>query len=206
MSTDVTRYLPESEIRPSAEPGLQPSPAPSFVTAEEKLAFIRSEPVPQPEGCVAPEGGWKSMGHLGLFAASAYQAAHADTVIGNGQTFVDHDGTQIALITITKDADEEAVSQAISEMYPDAFCVRRSQLTREDLDRVEDDPVLNDSTTVLSSDLWIPDQGPSDDPVPVFTATTRVLTEELVERAAQYPAGLVELVPWFEPVVDVSGR
>lgn len=200
VSTDPTRYLPASQATPTPTP----TPGPSFATDEEKLAYARSEPVPQSEGCTPPSSGWASMAGVGLAPADAYQDAHPELVLGNSQTFVDHDGTQIALIAIAKDADAYAVSEDFDRMYPGAFCIRRSDYTLSDLERVEADPVLNDPDTVLRASLWTPFNVAADDPDPIFRAFVTVLTDEIVERAAEYPAGLVRVDPWFEPVVDLA--
>lgn len=192
VSTDEERYAPFVE-KPV------PDPAPSFATGEEKDVYVSAQPVPQPEGCTAPAGGWRSMAGIGPAAAAAYQALHPDVLLGNGQAYVDH-STQIALLTVAADADPAQVVADLSSTYPDALCVRQSGLTAEHLRRVAADAVLTSSETVLSSGLHRPTGTFSDDPEPVFTVFATVLTEALAERASEYPDGLVELVPWFEPV------
>ncbi|MWV50191.1 hypothetical protein GRS96_13025 [Rathayibacter sp. VKM Ac-2803] len=191
-SLDYERYAPSTSTP-------TPDPAPSFATDEEKLAYMSAQPFPQPAGCTAPAGGWKSMSALGTGAAAEYQRAHPDVLLGNGQTFV-ADDTAIVLLAVAADADPEQVAADLAGAFPDALCVRQSALTAADLREVEDDPAFAPSDTVLSSGLWQPTDGFSDDPEPVFTVLTTVLTDELVDRAAEYPDGLVDLVPWFEPV------
>ncbi|WKK71525.1 hypothetical protein Q0F99_19615 [Rathayibacter oskolensis] len=139
------------------------------------------------------------MSALGTGAAAEYQRAHPDVLLGNGQTFVDDD-TAIVLLAVAADADPEQVAADLAGAFPDALCVRQSAFTAADLREVESDPVFAPSGTVLDSGLRQPTDGFSDDPEPVFTVFPTVLTDELVQRAAAYPDGLVELVPWFEPV------
>lgn len=196
VSTDLQRYAPEGSTTPTP----QPSPAPSFATDEEKLAYARSQPLPQPEGCTAPESGWGTMSGVGLFDADAYQSAHPDAVLGNAQSYVDYDN-QIAIIAVAADADPQKVRDDLSASYPNALCVIRSALTTADLDRVQADPVLNGAESVLSAGLWVPRQS-WDDPNPRFTSYVTVLTSDVADAAARYPAGLVTIVPWFGPVVD----
>ncbi|QHC63210.1 hypothetical protein GSU69_11285 [Rathayibacter festucae] len=197
VSADGERYVPVGSSTPTAVP----TPAPSFATDEEKIAYSDAQPVPQPEGCTAPAGGWRSMAALGLHEAAAYQQAHPRTVLGNAQTFVDH-STQIALLSVAADADPAIVAADLATAYPGALCVLQTDITADDLDRVQVDPVLAAAETVLSSSLWQPSETSGDDPDPVFTVRTTVLTDEAIERAAEYPDGLVELQAWFEPVVD----
>ncbi|KQQ00722.1 MULTISPECIES: hypothetical protein [unclassified Rathayibacter] len=195
-SLDYELYAPTSTTS-------APDPVPSFATGEEKDAYVSAQPFPQPAGCTAPAGGWSSMSTLGTGAAAEYQRAHPDVLLGNGQTFVDND-TAIVLLAVAADADPEQVAADLAGAYPGALCVRQSALTATDLREVEEDPVFAPSDTVLSSSLWQPTDGFSDDPEPVFTVLTTVLTDALVERAAEHPDGLVRLVPWFEPVTARS--
>lgn len=197
VSTDQERYVLES----AATPTPQPTTPPSFDAAEEKDAYIRSEPVPQPEGCAAPTGGWTSMAAIGLTDAEHYHEAHPDQVLGTAQTYVDHDNTIIAIVAAAADADAAAIAADLAPSYPDSLCVVSSPFTAADLQRVQTDPILNESDTVLDAGLWIARQG-WDDPEPRFTSTVTVLSPELLDAADSYPDGLVSIVPWFEPVVD----
>lgn len=188
---------PEPSALPSATPVAEP--APSFATDEEKDAYVGAQPFPQPEGCTAPAVGWSSMSVIGLGPLDEYRRAHPDAVLGVAQTVV-ADGTTIALVSVAADADAGMVASELAGAYPDALCVQRSRLTADDVERVRDDPVLTASETVLVSTLDRPSETRGDDPEPVLTVLVTHLTDELVDRAAEYPDGLVEFDPWFEPV------
>ncbi|NQX29099.1 hypothetical protein HQQ81_17270 [Microbacteriaceae bacterium VKM Ac-2854] len=196
VSTDGERYVPESSATPTAEP----TPVPSFATDEEKVAYSRAQPVPQPEGCTPPASGWGDMSGLGLMAADAYQSAHPDIVLGNVQRYIDHND-QIAILAVAAGADAQRVREDLADDYPNALCVVTSTLSVADLDRVKTDPVLNQDDTVLWSGLYVPRQS-WDDPEPRFTAYVIVRTRKVVDAAAAHPAGLVSVESWFEPVVD----
>lgn len=192
VSVDPDRYgLPIASATPD--------PAPSSASDAEKDASIRSQTLPQPEGCSAPSDGWSSMSGVGLEPAVEYQRSHPDAVLGVSSTLVGHD-TEIALVAVAADADPDTVASELGATYVGSLCVLRSEATADDLRRVTADDVLTSSESVLVSTLERPSETRPDDPRPLFSVVVTHLTDAVVERAAEYPEGLVELRPWFEPV------
>jgi hypothetical protein len=56
--------------------------------------------------------------------------------------------------------------------------------------------------SALRARLRTPRQTFGESADPVFTSSVTVLTHELADAAAEYPAGQVDIRAWFEPVVD----